>query len=236
MGFFGLLQTVVDGGKLFFKRFFGFLFFAPLFFACGLVLVYSPLFWVFCFLACGSFLMALICFFNFNFFGFLSFFRSNVLSIAFDVLFCFLAFFGLFYFFEFWALSLSLFFVVLLEVGRTPFDLNEGESELVSGYNIEYSSIRFTMLFLGEYLGLIFCVVLLGLLFTLTFFEVFFALFCLVQIRSILPRLKFFGVYSLGFGFFGLLALPFYCPLTLALLRLESFLARPALTPLTTVQ
>jgi NADH:ubiquinone oxidoreductase subunit H len=157
--------------------------------------------------------MALICFFNFNFFGFLSFFRSNILSIAFDVLFCFLAFFGLFYFFELWALALPLFFVILLEVGRTPFDLNEGESELVSGYNIEYSSIRFTILFLGEYLRLIFCVVLLGLLFSLPFFVVFFALFCLVQVRSVLPRLKFFGVYSLGFRFFGLLTFVLLLPL-----------------------
>merc|ERR1712080_214128 len=117
---------------------------------------YSPLFWVFCFLAARSFLMRLICFFNFNFFGFLSFFRSNILSIAFDVLFCFFGFFGLFYFFELWLMALALFFVLLLEVGRTPFDLNEGESELVSRYNIEYSSVRFTVLFLGEYLGLIF--------------------------------------------------------------------------------
>jgi NADH:ubiquinone oxidoreductase subunit H len=42
--FFGLLQTITDGGKLFFKGFFGFLFFAALFFGLGLVLVYSPLF------------------------------------------------------------------------------------------------------------------------------------------------------------------------------------------------
>merc|ERR1739848_379829 len=62
------------------------------------------------------------------------------------------------------------------------------------------------MLFLGEYLGLIFCVTLLGQLICNSFFGAILTLFCLIQIRSVLPRMKFFGVYSLGFGFFGLLA------------------------------
>merc|ERR1711970_1707258 len=46
------------------------------------------------------------------------------------------------------------YFTCLAELNRTPFDLLEGESELVSGFNTEFRSRRFTLLFIGEYLNL----------------------------------------------------------------------------------
>jgi len=43
----------------------------------------------------------------------------------------------------------------LAETNRSPFDFAEGESELVSGYNVEYSGPGFVILFLSEYLSIL---------------------------------------------------------------------------------
>ena len=49
-----------------------------------------------------------------------------------------------------------IFFVsALAETNRSPFDLPEGESEIVAGYFVEYSSMSFAMFFLGEYAAMI---------------------------------------------------------------------------------
>jgi len=52
-------------------------------------------------------------------------------------------------------LSLMLFTSLLVELNRTPFDLVEGESELVSWFNVEYISGGFALIFLGEYSNII---------------------------------------------------------------------------------
>lgn len=63
-------------------------------------------------------------------------------------------------FFKWFVFQQPLAFAIFLgsafaETNRTPFDLPEAEQELAGGYNVEYSSIKFAMFFMGEYANMI---------------------------------------------------------------------------------
>nr|APB02930.1 NADH dehydrogenase subunit 1 [Quasipaa boulengeri] len=54
-----------------------------------------------------------------------------------------------------WPLTLMWFVSTLAETNRAPFDLTEGESELVSGFNVEYAGGPFALFFLAEYANIL---------------------------------------------------------------------------------
>merc|ERR1712221_10582 len=174
-----------------FKEVFWLLFFGGIFFSCMFSMQRVEVFWVLIFLRVRGISLLYISFLNFRSLSLFSVFRQNILAICFDVVFSFLIL-SIFwrvrgrYFF-----GCALFFAALIEIGRTPFDLVERESELVSGYNIEFRRLRFTFLFLGEYLGLVFfsCFLLsyfafLGLPSTRHFLDVMLRIYFLVLIRA----------------------------------------------------
>nr|YP_010010570.1 NADH dehydrogenase subunit 1 [Psylliodes chlorophana]QOH99589.1 NADH dehydrogenase subunit 1 [Psylliodes chlorophana] len=86
----------------------------------------------------------------------------------------------------------------LAETNRTPFDFAEGESELVSGFNVEYSSGGFVMIFLAEYSNILFMSMVSVILFlgaNLVSFSFFLKLslisFIWLWVRGTLPRYRY---------------------------------------------
>ncbi|MFK7761244.1 MAG: NADH-quinone oxidoreductase subunit NuoH [Candidatus Midichloriaceae bacterium] len=113
------------------------------------------------------------------------------------------------------------FISILAETNRHPFDLPEAESELVAGYNVEYSSMPFALFFLGEYANMIlmssFAVVLFmgGWLppFKLEFLnfvpgfvwfilKIMSCLFIFIWVRASIPRFRYDQLMRLGWKVF----------------------------------
>nr|QHO05170.1 NADH dehydrogenase subunit 1 [Rimicaris variabilis] len=95
-------------------------------------------------------------------------------------------------------LALMWFASCLAETNRTPFDFAEGESELVSGFNTEYSSGGFALIFMAEYASILFMSMLFSLIFlggelsSLVFYlKAVFISFCFVWVRGTLPRFRY---------------------------------------------
>nr|Q8M899.1 RecName: Full=NADH-ubiquinone oxidoreductase chain 1; AltName: Full=NADH dehydrogenase subunit 1 [Pteropus giganteus]BAB92026.1 NADH dehydrogenase subunit 1 [Pteropus giganteus] len=65
-----------------------------------------------------------------------------------------------------WPLAMMWFISTLAETNRAPFDLTEGESELVSGFNVEYAGGPFALFFMAEYANIIMMNTLTAILFT----------------------------------------------------------------------
>nr|WNL53938.1 NADH dehydrogenase subunit 1 [Coptotermes truncatus] len=106
-------------------------------------------------------------------------------------------------------LSFVWFISCLAETNRTPFDFAEGESELVSGFNIEYGGGGFSLIFLAEYasilfMSLLFCVIFLGSdLYSIFFYvKLTFVSFLFVWVRGTLPRFRYDKLMYLAWSSF----------------------------------
>ncbi len=130
---------------------------------------------------------------------------------------------GLFNWYVFPLLPMAVIFFVstLAETNRHPFDLPEAEAELVSGYNVEYSSMTFALFFLGEYGNMILMSAMTSILFLggwLPPFDIaplnwipgpiWFALkisaclFVFLWVRATLPRYRYDQLMRLGWKVF----------------------------------
>ena len=113
------------------------------------------------------------------------------------------------------------FISTLAETNRAPFDLPEGESELVAGYFVEYSSMSFALFFLGEYANMILMSSMTVILFLggwlppfdiwplniipgpLWFIlKIIFVLFVFLWVRATTPRYRYDQLMRLGWKIF----------------------------------
>jgi len=85
-------------------------------------------------------------------------------------------------------LVLVIYYVLSIEVRRTPIDLIEGESELVSGFNTEYAGREFVRFFLGEYLRIL---ILLVMVISIEFMLVMVLYLMVMYVRASYPRKKY---------------------------------------------
>jgi len=122
-------------------------------------------------------------------------------------------------------LFLIYFIAGVAETNRAPFDVSEGESEIVAGFHVEYSGMAFAMFFLAEYMNLILISILCSIMFFggwlspfqgtvidsyLLFVPGFFWLsiktlafiFIFLWLRATLPRYRYDQIMRLGWKVF----------------------------------
>ncbi len=127
-----------------------------------------------------------------------------------------------------------LFFIsALAETNRPPFDLPEAESELVAGYQVEYSSTPFLLFMIGELMAVVLMCALLSILFfggwlspipglpdgiLWLILKMLFFFFLFAMVKAIVPRYRYDQLMRIGWKVF--------LPLSLFWVVLVSFLAK----------
>lgn len=119
------------------------------------------------------------------------------------------------------------FSISLAETNRTPFDFAEGESELVSGFNVEYRRGGFALIFLAEYARILFIRILFSIIFLgrdlfsfLFYIKLTFISFIFIWVRGTLPRFRYDKLIYLAWKSF----LPFSLNSLLFILGIKIFI------------
>lgn len=127
-----------------------------------------------------------------------------------------------------WPLFVAWIITSLAETNRTPFDLAEGESELVSGFNTEYRSGRFALIFIAEYINILAMGIVSSSIFLITslaspIFDIW-IITALVSVRTIFiwargtyPRIRYDKLIRLTWKLF--------LPITLVVVSLTTILS-----------
>jgi NADH-quinone oxidoreductase subunit H len=149
---------------------------------------------------------------------------------------------NLWFFIPLFPMFVIFFISTLAETNRAPFDLPEGESELVAGFFVEYSSMSFALFFLGEYANMILMSALTTILFLGGWLppldvapfnwipgpiwfalKICFCLFVFIWVRATFPRYRYDQLMRLGWKVFLPFSL-FWLVLTAAVLKLTGWL------------
>ncbi len=169
--------------------------------------------WLICILGLRAYVVLLAGWSSFSKYSFIGAIRSLAQALSYEVVLTLLIFLPFlknqrFSFFSllYNAIFLILFWVIIfvLETQRAPFDLREGERELVSGFNTEYGRLLFIYFFLAEYGNiLVLSLVLVLIWYKLRIMIMFFVIVWLL-LRSSYPRVR----YDFLIGFLWFLILP----------------------------
>ena len=121
------------------------------------------------------------------------------------------------YFLPLFPLFLVYFISGVAETNRAPFDVAEGESEIVAGFHVEYSGMAFAIFFLAEYANMILIAALTSIMFlggwlspfpfapftwvpplAWLLIKISLVLFCFLWLRATFPRYRYDQIMRLG--------------------------------------
>ena len=216
--FIGLLQPVVDGGKLILKRlrvekfyYFFIPFFSiivmsllslSMFFYSSSVIMNNFIFFILMIRTIVVYVLFMLGWSSENVHGVLGGLRRSSQIIAYEIIIFFILIllvifnmswnlwdfnFSIIYLFDLFIIWLL---ILLVETNRSPYDFAEGESESVSGYNIEYIGVLFAYMFIAEYGILVFFSWVTSVIFISSYFFWVILIF-LIVVRGFIPRRRY---------------------------------------------
>lgn len=214
----GLLQPVIDGGKLILKRiliekiyYFLIPFFSiviirllslSIWFFSARVVLNNRIFYILMMRSVVVYVLFILGWRRENVYGVLGGLRRSSQMVAYEIIIFFLMILVAIYYsswnimnfkFSFWYildLLVIWLLILLVETNRSPYDFAEGERELVSGFNIEYIGVLFAYIFIAEYGMLVFFSWVTRVIF-LGYYNFWLILIFLIVVRGFVPRSRY---------------------------------------------